>query len=100
MGIFHFPNALLVVVIVLVSAWGFLGLSFAHANWLVLVVSILVIALSSTAAALLVGNFGIVIYSGIRFRTPELDFHRINIIVELLGQSRNIIIQNDSLVQV
>ena len=60
-GVFHFPNALLVAAIVLVSARVFLGLDFGKVNWLGLVTVILVIALSSTAAALLIGNFGIII---------------------------------------
>lgn len=60
-GVMHFPNALLVVAIGLASASVFLGLSFSDANWPVLTVTSLVIALSSTAAALLIGNFGIII---------------------------------------
>jgi ABC-2 type transport system permease protein len=60
-GVMHFPNALVVVVVGLISAWTFLGLGFERTDWPALVISILVIALSSTGAALLIGNFGIII---------------------------------------
>ena len=60
-GVFHYPNAILAVSIVLFAAWLFLGLDFSHLNWLSLVVSALIIAASGTAAGLFIGNFAIII---------------------------------------
>jgi len=60
-AVFHFPNALVALATGLVSAWAFLHLDYAQTDWPAFLVSIFVIALSSTGAALCIGNFGIII---------------------------------------
>lgn len=60
--ILHFPNALLVFASSLVAAWAILGLNFGGVNWLGFMISVLIIAVSMTAFAMLNGVFALPSY--------------------------------------
>ncbi|MYC30661.1 MAG: ABC transporter permease [Chloroflexi bacterium] len=62
-GTMHFPNGLFTVTSSLLFAWAFIGLDFTNLNWVTLVVSVLLFALSCTAFSLCIGIFAIVMRS-------------------------------------
>jgi ABC-type polysaccharide/polyol phosphate export permease len=57
----QFANALISGAVALVFSWIFLALDLSHVNWLTLLMASLVIAFASTAMALFLGNFVLVV---------------------------------------
>ncbi|MEE8419262.1 MAG: ABC transporter permease [Dehalococcoidales bacterium] len=58
--LFHLPNGFVIVSAGLFFSWLLLGLDFAQVNWLILILAVLTITLSSSACAAFLGNFSIV----------------------------------------
>lgn len=58
--LFHIPNGFVIVIAGLFFSWLFMGLDFSHVSWLALTLTVLVISLSSCAAAAFLGNFSLV----------------------------------------
>lgn len=60
-GALQFANALASAVVAIVFSWIFLALDLSHMNWMTLIVASLCISFSSTALALFLGNFVLVV---------------------------------------